>query len=367
LRSHGADTIGSAEDHMLLAAAPHSYYVEADLNQDRPVVRSTATGKVIATVPVPASPNAAGYAVIGSAANGTFFAAAYVPNGGGERLYRFRLTAAGHISGFAAVPGGVLGRAQWVVDALAASPDEKLVAVSVGSLASCELGHRCQPLHTQSDYIVVVNTTTGAQSVWRGGLAALGAYVSVGNLSWADGGRELVFLAQGCDAHVEPGSENCGTGTRGGNREVRTLDPATGGGRLDSGHLLLRQSARFPFIAQALISADGSTITAMVLSGRVAGTPQVGGNVPDVMTVEQISVATGRRLGVLFHRRLGPTAEVNGVPDFLALIPDGAGTHWILDAGICTGNCTSGFNGWIDHGRLIPLKPADGRLAAEAW
>jgi hypothetical protein len=348
-------------------AAPHRYYIEADLDQHRPVVRSTATGKVIATVPVPVSPNAAGYAVIGSAANGTFFAAAYVPSGKGERLYRFRLTASGHVSGFAAVPGGVLGRAQWVADALAASPDGKLVAVSFGSLDSCEAGHRCPSLGTQSDYIVVVNTTTGAQSVWRGGLDRLGPYVSVGNLSWAGGGRELVFLAQGCDAHVEPGSESCGPGPRVGNREVRTLDPATGGGRLDSGHLLLRQSARFPFIAQALISPDGSTITAMVLSGRVIGTQGVGGNAPDIMTVEQISVATGRGLGVLYHRRLGPTSIVNGVPDFLALIPDGTGSHWILNGGICVGNCTSGFNGWIGHGRLVPLRPADGRLAAEAW
>jgi len=105
----------------------------------------------------------------------------------------------------------------------------------------------------------------------------------------------------------------------------------------------------------------------MVLSGRVVGTQGVGGNVPDIMTVEQISVATGHRLSVLYHRRLGPTSIVNGVPDFLALIPDGTGTHWILNGGICVGHCTSGFNGWIGHGRLVPLRPTDGRLAAEAW
>jgi len=37
------------------------------------------------------------------------------------------------------------------------------------------------------------------------------------------------------------------------------------------------------------------------------------------------------------------------------------------NGGICVGNCSSGFNGWIDHGRLVPPPPADGRLAAEAW
>jgi hypothetical protein len=85
------------------------------------------------------------------------------------------------------------------------------------------------------------------------------------------------------------------------------------------------------------------------------------------MTVEQISVATGRRLSVLYHRHLGPTAMVSGGPNFLVLIPDGSGSHWILDGAICGNNCSNGFNGWIDHGRLIPLQPTDGRLAGEAW
>jgi hypothetical protein len=40
--------------------APHAYYVQDDLNQDRPVVRSTATGAVTATVPVPRAPHAPG-------------------------------------------------------------------------------------------------------------------------------------------------------------------------------------------------------------------------------------------------------------------------------------------------------------------
>jgi hypothetical protein len=39
----------------------------------------------------------------------------------------------------------------------------------------------------------------------------------------------------------------------------------------------------------------------------------------------------------------------------------------MLNAGICNLHCTNGFNGWIRGGRLIPLRPADGRLASETW
>jgi hypothetical protein len=39
----------------------------------------------------------------------------------------------------------------------------------------------------------------------------------------------------------------------------------------------------------------------------------------------------------------------------------------MLNAGICSGHCTGGFNGWIHDGRLVPLQPTDGRMADEAW
>jgi hypothetical protein len=35
--------------------------------------------------------------------------------------------------------------------------------------------------------------------------------------------------------------------------------------------------------------------------------------------------------------------------------------------GICSGWCTTGFNGWIDRETFVSLPPADGRLAYEAW
>jgi hypothetical protein len=57
-----------------------------------------------------------------------------------------------------------------------------------------------------------------------------------------------------------------------------------------------------------------------------------------------------------------------GVPEPLALIPDGTGRHWMFEGAISSrSGYDNGFNGWIDHGRLIPLQPADGYEASEAW
>ncbi|HWM98467.1 MAG TPA: hypothetical protein VNO54_15595, partial [Streptosporangiaceae bacterium] len=117
---------------------------------------------------------------------------------------------------------------------------------------------------------------------------------------------------------------------------------------------------------QAFIRPDGSTITAIVLTGKVVGSKYGSGQVPEDLSVRQISVRTGRQLGVLYSRRLGSTWEVNASPDFLALIPDAAGQHWMINGGLSS-HGYNGFNGWIDHGRLVPVQPRDGRIATEAW
>jgi len=357
---------GGSGGSLAAAPSPDRYYVVGGLSGGRPVVRSTATGRITATVPVPLSPKAPQYGLVAAAPGGVFFTAAWVPRATGEKIYRFRVTAAGRVSGFAAVPGGVLGGAQWTADAMTASPSADQVAISfgfIGPVKACAPEPAC--LKAPSDFIVVLNTVTGKKSVWQGGLSEPGKRFMVGNLSWADDGHELAFFGEVCPAGGwEPGSESCGTDRV---AEARTLDPAAAGGRLDSGRLLLRHSARSPYIAQAVISPDGSTITALVLTGPVIGNSQVSGGFPDDLAVEQISVRTDKLLRVLYRRELGDTSETNGVPDPLALMPDAAGQHWLLNVGICVGSCTTGFNGWIDRGTLVPLAPANGRLAYEAW
>lgn len=332
--------------------APHRYYVESALG-DVTVVRSTATGAVTATLPIPyrdADPP-----VVAAGPGGVFYVAAFVRGASGERIYRFRLTSTGHVSGFSPLPGGMLGAGQ-MADSMAASPGGSLLAFGLAGT----YGN-----NPPADQLVVINTVTGAKTTWRGGVARPGfKWLKIASLSWTGDGRKLVVLGQWTRTNSEFYSEAVPVGRV---AEAREIDLSSGGGRVSAGRLLLRQSAQFPYIAQALISPDGSTITALVLKGGAVGSKQISGTYPEDMSVEQISVATGRRLSVLYRRHLGDTGEINGAPDPLALSTDATGRNLMLTAGICNLRCTNGFNGWIRDGRLIPLRPTDGRLASEAW
>jgi hypothetical protein len=350
---------------VLTGAGEPRYFIQASLCCGRPVavVRSTATGRVTATVPVPGPiqpANGYGADLVAAARNGTFFITGFARDSDGQRIYRFRLTGSGQVSEFSMVPGGVLGNRQWQADAIAASPDGTQVAAAFYYAGSANRPH--------PDYIVDVNTVTGARTVWRGSAASLGPTFSVASLSWTADSRELVFLGQWCrQASAAANSEACGAPGRR-IAEVRALDPAAGGGRLDSGRLLLTQSARFPYLAQAVISPDGSAITAIDLTGPVRGAHAVSGLLPGHLTVVRISVATGRLLTLLYQRQLGPTAQFIGAPDCLVLTQDVAGRHWLLDGGVSGGaGYRNGFDGWIHGKRLVPLPPADGDIAAQAW
>ena len=169
---------------------------------------------------------------------------------------------------------------------------------------------------------------TGTRSVWRGGT---GPAFSVASLSWTADGRQLVYLGQSCRS-LQLDSEVCAHGGR--TAEVRALNPAAGGGRLDSGPVLLRQSARYPYIAQAQISPDGTTITAVVLTGRMSSSHQVPDMAPEDLSVIQVSRSSRQPLRVLYQRNLGRTTEINTGPDFLQLSQDGSGQHWMLNGGL---------------------------------
>jgi hypothetical protein len=71
------------------------------------------------------------------------------------------------------------------------SPDGTQLALTVNSREPGMFGI--------PDKIVIINLKTGAQSAWQGGLDRPGQAFNIVNLSWADGGRSLVFLAQWCD------------------------------------------------------------------------------------------------------------------------------------------------------------------------
>jgi hypothetical protein len=351
-----------------LPTAPHRFYLATDIGSWQTTVRSTATGKAVAVVPVP-SLQAAGSVspALATAGNGTFYIAAFRRGAAGEQIYRFRVTPAGQVTGFARVPGGVL-RPGWAADALAASPDGSLLAV--GAYYQRDHRYRGQLYGPErSDQLIVIHTATGAQSLWRGGSPGGARYFRVASLSWTADSRQLAVLGEWCPTAPSPGGELCPAGQR--QAQLRAIGPAAHtGGSILRGRLLLRQSPRIPFLAQALISPDGSTITAMVLHGRAIGNPQISGTFPADLSVEQISVTTGRQLSVLYRRHLGDTSEVSGpMADPLAMSADATGRDLILNGGICNLHCTNEFNGWLHAGRLVPLPPSGfaHRETAEAW
>lgn len=344
-----------------------AYYVVEGLQGGAPVVRSTATGRITATVPVPKEANIGVDDILASAHGGVYFVAAAAPGTSGERLYRFSLTGSGQVTGFAPVPGGVLGNRNWTPNALAASPGGSRVAVSyywAGPVCGTGPGEsQCPHFRAHPGYIAVIDVATGARSVWRGGT---GSAFTVASLSWATGGRQLVYLGQTC-AHFQLNTEVCTHGVR--TAELRALDPAARGGRLDSGPVLLRQSARFPYIVQAQISPDGATITVVMLTGKRTPPHGLIDLVPPNLSVIQVSRASGQPLRVLYQRHLGSITGMNNGPDVLQLSQDSAGQHWMLSGGgLCGGHhCQGKFNGWLRGGRLVPLPPVNGAEVDEAW
>jgi hypothetical protein len=340
------------------SAAPDPYYVDDDVPSGQAVVRSTVTGAVTATVPVQSSLSAPGWDAFASAANGVFFVAGWLQGNAEEKLFQFRITASGQVSGFSVAPGGAeLGGGRWSAVAMAASADGSQVAVAfdpTGLTESCSgyTGPAC-PRTLPSDYIVVVNTVTGKKIMWQGWRGQQNQF-NVDDLSWTDDGHELVFFGAQCAPGGWMATQECGHGRV---AEARTLDPAAGGGKLDDGRLLLRQSASYPYIAQAVMSPDGSTMTELVLSGKAIN------GFPENLSVEQVSAATGKLLGVLYQRH-GYTSAGKDIPDPMLLLPDGTGQNWLLDVGF---GGSTGFNGWISQRKLVPLKPANGALDAETW
>jgi hypothetical protein len=359
------------------------YYVEtySTGTTGQVVVQSTATGAVTSDVGIP--PSAGPLAAASS--NGTFFVTGSVP-GHGPTVYQFHLTSSGQVTGLSALPGGVIGSASDGVDAIAVSPDGSQVAVAVGPVSSdyettggsiANLLNDGPEPGKGADDITVINVATGARSVWAGGMSDS---LYIPSLSWTANGRELVFLGQTCQAGVPwywgetgcLGSPTSPAETLG----IWALNPAQGGGSLDSGRLLLRQSRQVEDVSQALISGDGSTIIAMVVTAPKYGPT----NGQLALSAEQISVSTGQVRRVLYRNVvttvLGKQAGYQGRRDIIGtgypvpvLSPGPTGQYWLVDLP-CSVRCTKRTAGsWKDGGLLFVLPPGQQQVpvASDAW
>jgi hypothetical protein len=76
------------------------------------------------------------------------------------------------------------------------------------------------------------------------------------------------------------------------------------------------------------------------------------------MFIDQVSAATGRPQRVLY--RLGGPGRQFGY-HFVTVDPT---SRWLL---VDAGSGLHMVNGWVDHGHLVPLRPAGVDVEYEAW
>lgn len=325
--------------------------------QENIVVLSTSTGAEVARTPVVTNPSTYDAGLAAAPDDRTFYAAYIV--GSQTWIYRFTIPAHGTITPMTRIKGGVVndpaGNYYPIAGGgyqLAVSPDGTQLALTVNSP---EPGIPDIP-----NKIVIINLKTGAQRTWQGGLNRPGQAFNIVNVSWAAGGRSLVFLAQWCDLEVKTaGVDNTaycsGANTPHGYRDAQvwSLTATTSGGRLDSGTLLLRQSARYPSIVQAIAGPGGTGITAVVLSGPV----RVSGEFAawHSLAIDRIS-ASGSLLGV-DYRPSSPPGSVDPI-----LTWDPSGRYLILIS--YEGNRP--YYAWMGQGTLHPL-PSPGPSATGVY
>jgi len=339
--------LGPLRAHGPLPAGVPRYYVQQSFGGASgpvQVVRSTATGAVTDTVRSPW--RQARISGVAAASDQTFFMVCQRIAGKGvpavvtgSRIYRFRVTSSGRIGGYSLVRGGMLAGRQ--AEGLAAAADGSKVAVITGPAAATGAAGSAE--------VMVINTRNGARAVWHNAPAVAGQMAfGIGDLSLTANGRELAFL----------GTPRCIRGPckpTGNGEEVRAVSPAGQGGSLSNSRLLVRQSALVRlatgYIDGAVISPDGSSVTVLEMN-----TPS--GSADNIMSVVQVSAATGRQLTVRYQMNTG-----NGF-FYRFFSSDPSGRYLLLDAGPTSGT----VNGWIDDGRLAQLTPANGtNVFYEAW
>jgi hypothetical protein len=313
-----------AVNHSTRASEPR-YYFENDApmvgsTRIENVVRSVATGAVTGRIRCPGTQRMINAAA--AADDQAFFVSCTTTGGSDTRIYRFVVRKSGQVGRLQPVRGGALGSARTGNMAVTATGSQlAIIAAPLGAGRTSE--------------VIVINTRSGAHAIWHairlpGGLRFLDFSVS-----FADSGRELAAF----------GSAQCvrGPGTcRSPGEEMVAVNNAARGGRLADGRVIFTQSQLIKpsagWLNDAFISPDGTSAIAAV-------------NAFGPVTVYQISAATGRPTRILLklgglHRRAA----------YGFISPDPSG-HFVLISGRMFAPSVSNFNGWISHGKLVPLKP----------
>ena len=253
-------------------------------------VRRTSDGQVTGTMPALPAGWILGRSISVTADDRTFTVAAETPTvcpsstATRTRFYQFSVTSTGHVTGLRAVGKPVTGEP---VSEFAASPDGTEVAYAEqGCPAAVSAASYAGVIH-------VMNVTSGAVRSWHNTVsAATPARVTtqIGALSWTADGRTLVadYLWK-----LPEGSLDLA---------VLGLDATSSGGSLQAhSHLLFSQGARCTVcVYTALISSDGSTLTAVAAS-PVPPLPSHPGMPWYRLSVLQLSLVTGQPSGILYR------------------------------------------------------------------
>jgi hypothetical protein len=322
------------------------YYAEQGSSQghELAVIRATSTGAVTATFgcPWPKMKPPVIYPVAADSQRAFFMVcqAFYHQSPGDARIYQFHVTASGRVGGYAMIPGGDLGTV--MLDRMVVAPDGSEVAVLEVPGAAVS-----GPGATTQARIVVINTRTGAHAVWRNAAPGTGAVrFDVLGLSFGSGGRELAFL----------GDQTCGLGQNPArcqplDQQVRVLAPAASGGVLSDSRIVLRRiEPASTLISDAVLSSDDSTLT--IATESFPSKPR-----PSTVRVWQIALRSGRQ-HVIYQ-----VQGASGVSPLLIFSPDASGRHFLIEAG----SFKHPVAGWIDHGRVIKLKPFDDGNIYDVW
>jgi hypothetical protein len=294
-------------------------------------VRSTATGRVISTLNLPErlrAGNLVRVASVSAAADRrTFFV---VMNGQppGAEIYRFHLTATGHITRLTRVPG--IPETGFGLTAVAASPDGSRLAIG-GVL-----------LRSFRRTLMIVNVASGRRTTWTAGSRAA-LPDDVGELSWTADGRTLAFVLTTWNRAVQHGYLYY-------DEVVRTVDASGRGGSLaDSSVVFAQKASPARSMVGAVISPDGRRVDVLALVGKQS---KATGLPPNVQVTEVGVTQRANHPRLLYFGKAGDAGDAG-------MRTDGFG-HLML--------VTDGKIGWLDHGRLHPL-PADGNpvLTDAVW
>lgn len=246
------------------------YYVIADHSRPVTEVRSSATGKTLSTLPLPAGTDPKLTQIAAAGDGRTFVLAVFSSR---TSFYRLRVTAGGHSARLSPLPVPPLPAGGYA-SAIAASPDGGKLAVAI------------QLSGGQHGAVEVARMATGAirrwTTTWPG---------SPTQLSWS--GRDLGFFW----TDARPAATSAAG--------LWALDTTAPGSSLMAARRILPASVGGDTVQSALLDPDGTTVTASVTysgGGQVSRGAVVGG-------IVRLSARTGRPLRTLLAEHAAYSAD----------------------------------------------------------